>query len=113
LEHGKASFLNLQFEVEFGNLKFYFTGPGPPVSGPRRFTTARSSDRTHAAHHRLGHRAVTTLTAESTLALVTTVAHVGAALSSAKGGGLSPLSLPPPMLLLPLALHSASLVPAT
>jgi hypothetical protein len=43
----ESSFLNLQVWVEFGILKFYFTGPGPPVSGPRRFPTACTGDRAH------------------------------------------------------------------
>jgi hypothetical protein len=52
-------------------LKIYFTGPGPPVSSPRRFLTACTDDCAHVAHDRPDHRAVATLTAESAQAPVT------------------------------------------
>jgi hypothetical protein len=52
-------------------MEIYFTGPGPPVSGPRRFPSTRAVDRAHVAHHQPTHLAVTALMVESTQAPVT------------------------------------------
>jgi hypothetical protein len=104
LEQGKDSFFILQVWVEFGNLKIYFTRPGPPVRGQHQFLTVRASDRSHAARHWPSYRVVTARSAESAQAPVTT----GRRRCPCWGGPYLALRRVPPTLLLPLALYSAS-----
>jgi hypothetical protein len=47
--------LNYKFWSEFGNLENTFSGPSPPVSGPKRLLTARASAGPAHACHVAGH----------------------------------------------------------